>query len=1274
MKFLIQIISFIVLFILYYVKTENIILWKYDPIIIENTTNQENITNIYSYAVDDKTGAELFVIRENETSKFILKHDSNSTIIENETEKLVDIKSPLIKYKSNYYCCSKDSLIWTDGKIIQEKKNNNITNFTDLKCLRTNDNYILVYYIDTPYYYFFNPSNNNWEEKIASKNILCINNLTRVSNIFYYITLEANDNDNDYYFNRIKYENGPGINYEKTVNISKENIQLYENKEIIIKEKSVDDRVDVIFLFTYERDSGNYKIYNINLQRTKEEFFEIKFFRFFNNFLIRSAGFILDTPFLYYSVESLINGQNYIGLADIEFNLLIFNIEENINNNKLYYNYGSFFEKKVKLFYFSGNNQTSFCPFIKNKEGDCFYIIEQNQKFDINNDSSNIYNNLLTYECNSTKFKLSSYCLNSCPNGFYLENGICKYCKIDDNRIFYIGSRECGDRNKCENESDSSMCYDCKNNTFYYNHNCLYSCGEIYGEEKIENNATSCITCKEKKLFFSYYENKCIACDYGKKYIFDYYSICHECKYRNDENRFYFNGECISDCSDYLAKNINNTYCKFCDEKTYFDKGECVDKCNYFEGFAKFEKEITLPGNKNSSLIPYCGLCVNNDEYKKYAKKDGCSDSCNPPHIIGKNNGCINCKDINKTFFSNEQICVENCPNKTKIAYDICYFCGNYFYYDNNCLMECKDNQIPIYNFTYKGKNGTYFVNYCEDVNTCKDGEKIYNGKCFNCSVNYYNPIEDNCYKCFCGGNFTCNNSNGKCNCQEPYYGYNCDFYLENGDGKIKIISLNENERLIKTDKNYFTYKIIKDNISLSNESSFSWQLFFNETEITNNKKYKKCFITETNEAIFGINKDIFEEMGDNIIYLNLTIKDKNNSYFNLIRFIIIKPFENDINFSVTISSIYLKEMDTILTMKQNKEYKSEGKYSFQYGIINYNNEIIPLSNYIESEEININLICSNNFIIFIKNDREEKNMYFSKFTFDINSCKSLEFDINEILNDEKDIKLKQIFKLMSYLNQTNNLNKSFDGIKTFINKSIEQIINKNKLYIESDNINKNNYLDNNIANSEPNLIFALINLFATKAKNILEKDKNKIEFFVEFFQNIFNKIFENNYISNNTLSENDIKSLFRTIDNLYDICIEKNIFFHNNSIFVKILNNFTQYLAYKIYPSESIRLIGNKITLLSYNLGEYQTNISFPYVNNSENIDINDFSTYSYDNYYLDEKICEQKKGTLFCLTPENYRNLISQINKIIDNNKDLSISSFTLNIYLLHQLDSAN
>ena len=1275
MKILKKMNVFYFFIILFLIKAENIFLWENNKEIIDDII-KDDIDNIYSYAVDDETGAELYLVTKNDKSEFILKDGSTDYIIKNDLNKLVEIRSPLIKLNSKYYCCSNESIIWTDGKKIYEK-NKLYNNAIDLKCLRAKDN-ILVSFIGTPKLYYFDSINDTWGKEFIIpyvNEIYAINNYTQNNFQNYYMLVGSyKSNDSEYFFWLFKLENNE-LHSDKDINIDKKKIELYLNYnpriELIMKRYS-NKREYVTFLFTYVPNRNLYSIYNINLG-SKIEFFEIKVFRFFNDFIIRNAGFILDTPFLYFSVESMINGQKYIGMIHIEYSLLIYNIEENINNI-LYYNYGKSFKDKGKLLYFSGNRKISFCPFIKN--GDKCINNLGNNIFSISlNETTNLYTNKIETNC-VNKNILDYYCLDNCPNGFTESNespGRCDYCLItEENLRFFIGSKKCGNKRDCAKltfEYDSSTCYDCTNSMndkIYYKYNCINSCEQIHGEDAESADGNKyCISCKDKstednQFFYSYIEKKCTTCENGIK-NYDK-NICIECSNNVDNRTLFFPDleKCVESCDQYYAININNARCEYCENSTYYEKGKCVSNCNNSEGYAIDKDYINEKGKK----INICKKCNEIDKSKIIYITDGyCSNDCPPNYMIiidSEINLCINCND--RYYFINDYKCVDKCPTYSQIINNnTCSFCQEDYFYDNDtnsCNEKCKDyqrNLTGIYNNTHE-------YNYCENI-TCEGNMRIINGQCFNCSGNYYNPFQDKCYRCFCGGKpendeqYECNQTTGQCNCPKNYYGYNCEFCSIDRIGDLKIISLND--RLIKTDKNFFTYEFIDNSTLSKNNYSFLWQLFFNETEITNNKKYKTYFITETNEEIFGINKEIFEEINNNIIYISLSIINKNKEeieFYNKIKLILINSFDIISKYDKNIvSGLYYTEMVNIATLKR-EENKYEGRYLFQFDILDDNNEKLPLTNYMDTDSIDINLICSKRIDVNIKNDNNE---ILSNTIFDMEQCSLQQLKIDEILYSKYYL-TEKIFLLKSFIKKNSLDEEGYIKIKEFIIENIPKIINGNGSFIELYDISKN------ITYSEPKTIFSLINQFTTTIKENI----TKIDDFFEIFNKIFESIFKDNIISNKTLSDLDIKSLFRTIDNLYDICIENNLTYKNSSEFVKILDNLVLYLSYKTYPSEIIRLIGNRISLLSYHLGNYQTNISFPYINDSNNnIDIKDFSTYSFDNYNLDEKICSQKNETLFCLTKDNYTNLVEQLSK---NNK--TVNNYALNIYLLQELNKDN
>ena len=321
-----------------------------------------------------------------------------------------------------------------------------------------------------------------------------------------------------------------------------------------------------------------------------------------------------------------------------------------------------------------------------------------------------------------------------------------------------------------------------------------------------------------------------------------------------------------------------------------------------------------------------------------------------------------------------------------------------------------------------------------------------------------------------------------------------------------------------------------------------------------------------------------------------------------------------------------------------------------------------------ESEITNINVICSKGYYINIKNDREE--IHNSSNIMDGSQCTFLSNnDFSEIINNADYSEIEQLFLLISYFRETNKKNidnNSLLDLITFIEKSISNIINENGYYIENNKKSNKDISSKTITYAEPKIIFSLIYYLSNYMKENLNKDN--INQIFELFKCIFTEIKKK--ITNKSLSDSDIKSLFRTVDNLYDIIIDNNL----NTVevyeeLIATLDNITAYISYKTYPSETIVLMGKRITLLSHHLGKNENNIYFPYIYNNSNIDIKNILTYYYSDYYLNEqKTCVQNNPSLFCLNEDNF----TSINLKVKNNKEMD--NITLNVYLLPEINSSN
>ena len=740
----------------------------------------------------------------------------------------------------------------------------------------------------------------------------------------------------------------------------------------------------------------------------------------------------------------------------------------------------------------------------------------------------------------------------------------------------------------------------------------------------------------------------------------------------NNNNKTLFlnysgNYYCIDKCPKYFYP--ENDSCISCDQSQKYYENDtilCVKNCTYNKGYGLFNEiyeDLNITFNQT-----ICKICK---EMNYYLSDDSCVILCGQGYLINEdNNTCIACgkNGYPKYYVEKVEKCLNNCPKGSmEIEGNKCVYCSVEQYYNNKngeiqCLSKCDHIKIE------HSKNDNDIPYGYKECILCEKNQIISDYNCLDCAIDSY-LYNDICYNCFCIGNFSCIGNTGQCNCTNDtnYYGYNCEFYSKENIQTIKMKIISLTNRLIKTSQNFFTYEL-DNGIELSDKDTFTWKLFINDKEIGDEKK--EIFITSKSEKIFGINKEIFEDKENKNISISLDI---GNKYSHIISLNILEPFEYDIVCDKRSSSeiIKLYEMNNNLILENKNSVKSrkdepKGRYLFQYGLIDINNERIPLTNYIESDSININIICSKGYYINIKNDREEIN----NSTKLIEECTPLKLNINEIIDDKNYLMVEKMFLLISNLkNPTDNFDdnviyKLIGYIKNIASNST--IINENGYYEEKKNKEKTN-----ITFFEPKILFSLIYHFNNYMKPYLNEGyiNNSLSFFEQIFKQVF--ISRNGIISKKTLSESDIISLFRTIDNFYDICIEtisdkpQNI--HNDII--KILNNLSKYLAYKSYPSQTIRLTGKRISLFSFNLGKHEKIISLPYIYESFDTNIEDLSTYIYNDYYSNENYkekCEQSENSIFCLG--DYSDLKDKT-YLYDN-----ITDTFLNIYLIQELNKSN
>lgn len=1246
-----------------------------------------NINDIDSFALDDSSNTELILANTNNGSYFYLIKDNILYKTVKNTLGISNIQSPLVECNSTYFFCSPSF-----NQILYIKNDNLKTvilgkdvpnNSYNLKCIKY-QKFIGMLFLETHKFYMYSIiENKNKSCTLFSGNFQykAFNVINIYQNYSLFLVIKFlkkkinSQNIITYSISEIKFNGSKFINNSDII-LNNDFFQFYSNIELsILKNKTA-------LILTYE-SNNNYRFYHMNYS-TGEIIFNSgsNFLGFLNGYKIKSTGFIGNTPLLYYNIKNLAHPiNNYIGVADLQYSLVIYNIKVDVSEKK-FKEYGFINNNTFYLNYINDTQQVRYCPFIKEEDSCRYYKSHDNENYFSISRIGSKYNNSFAEKCDGKSLD-NYYCLEECPTGYSflesLDNNTCINCFDNPEKkynFYNYESKICSQA--CDNyPHNSKICYDCKGeNPFYYEFDCVKTCEDMYGE--VVNG--TCISCKDKNMV--YYKNydivekgKCINKEdcKGDRIINTYSNECSQCYI---QELFYFPliEECISECPDYFIQNKTKNECQLCSENLKFENNKCVSNCSidsddYGINIINLQEKYNLKDEKN---ILYCGKCNN------FKEEDKCVELCSFRYIINEKK-CEYCPDdkyyIENVFYN----CTDNCPEFTVKDDDhkTCRYCEQLYYKDNKCVDDC--TKYYLINTTQES-----FINYCLE---CGNNKTFRNGQCIDgCDINSYLNLNRICKDCSCGSPYdSCYDSEkyplGQCNCYDKNhtYGFSCEFYCEENINNIELQIIAINNKLYQTKRTYFTYILNNIQKNTNNKNyKFTWKVFLDEEEITGQKINEKYFSTSQNESIFGINKELLQyaKLNNKKINISLNINDFENqkNYSNKITLILIN-YTNIDNTYFNLEyegNLYFYEMKTLLYLKKKKNIEDKIQYYFQYELMDYYNEKFPINQYSEFKEVKFFSPYLNSFYINIKNDRDEQSSI-SLSVKDTYPSKEID-NLNDFSETEKLYALITNLRLKKYSNQNDT---QISYIDDFINKSIQYIINEKGYFLENYTINNetSNNDRNIIVYSEPKIIFSLINYFLISQKNCLTK--SGIMKFFNYFDEIFKKVFHNNIISNKTLSSSDIKSLFRTLDNLYDTVVRINNETSNKNddefidkdYFIEILNNICKYLSYTTYPSETIKLVGKRISLISFHLGDHQTTISFPFMNDIGNITINNYSTYSYDNYYLNKKNCSQKYSTFFCLTEDNFEKLKY---KLISNN--YSLNNIIFNIYLLQDISKEN
>ena len=283
--------------------------------------------------------------------------------------------------------------------------------------------------------------------------------------------------------------------------------------------------------------------------------------------------------------------------------------------------------------------------------------------------------------CKTNTYLEGNICKSTCSNGYYSSNSD-NMCHICDNSCL-----------SCT--TSASQCTSCKSNTYLDGNSCASSCSQGYypsnGDntckkcdsscQTCENSATFCISCPNHSILSS---NACV-------------SIC-------SIGTFYIGSSCVSCDTSCLSCDKISTNCTSCKQNTYLLQNSCVVKCP--SGFYQSITDFTC----KTCDLSICLKCEYNPT--------NCTECKNGKFLDG--NLCKNCEG--------------NCTSCIRSA-DNCDSCsGDFFLYDNKCVMSCPEGE-------YRNSLGG-----CEKCDlTCKTCVNQAN-ECLTCNKGY-NLVSKNCEK-----------------------------------------------------------------------------------------------------------------------------------------------------------------------------------------------------------------------------------------------------------------------------------------------------------------------------------------------------------------------------------------------------------------------------------------------------------------------------------------------------------------------------------------------
>ena len=871
-------------------------------------------------------------------------------------------------------------------------------------------------------------------------------------------------------------------------------------------------------------------------------------------------------------------------------------------------------------------------------------------------------------DINESYYYLNQKCVDNCGEGYEkanteVYNYLVSYCQncFEINKYYY--KEQCHEKCPYERQffDSSKICYFCNekfdDNKYYKDGICVKDCGKGY--ESIDKDGDLyCNYCKAQNKYYVHKrtcEEKC-----EEDALIDDNNICYFCN--ETSKKFRQDDKCVEFCDKGYESNDFEKTCKNCKKNgKFYQERKCVDNCGIYYGWDDNDNICVNCMQENKTLLQ-------NNTHK-------CTSDCHKSKE--RNNICYPCDGDTKYYLESD--CYEICPNYTITDYDqnydehFCRKCDN-VYLDGKCAEEC-----PIgYTKESKeiGNNNKVQVTFCKKCG--EDGKSWYNGtKCTNeCEgKSLYGAKDHFCRTCFCGfSTFNCKKTIDMCDCineenEGEIFGNNCEIYSK----KIrtsKILEIIPPKSIVSSQKNSFElnksiFKIYKKN---DYKFSLKWRVYLDKDNEVTDMKY---FATGINEETFTINSGLlkpnkgcmdFKDKCNKVMLEFIIMDKKTNSIITkledeLLIYIQELDKENSISFNSDGSEVINHVMDNTFTIDTSLiKNKDSNELFYKILVEDEHNEIIPLKplshlqpilkNQFGSVSLKLILPICQNFIFEISNARNETLYISTKYSGTEN--KDNAYNLEKIIkgnicnNSEGNFSdVERIFLIMKYFikKDVNLTENEYDLLIEFIKEKLVDVINEG-FYEDKKKYFEDRYYINYY---EPKTIFSLINkILLNQKQKIPEKYLYQlINILLDFINILADK---NPQKYNGRLPNSDILSLFRTFDHLLDIYIEKkndknfSLIIDSESIFNFLEKISEHIIRAKTNCGETIRLVGKRIFLILTHFGEYQNNLALSSVYDiSQQINYQNYSTFSFDDYYLNKEDCEAN-NSLLCIRKIEY------------------------------------